>query len=116
MKPNKFIGLVAVGLILPSTAIAMSNSVLAEVRVKTANVEAVTRRDGSIYLDTGGTSVSVPRRHNRRYWNPIRYWQLPWRSYSNSERHCRQTTYQSTRQTTHSGNHLVQHSSHSNCK
>jgi len=118
MKLNKLIGLVAVGLILPSTAIAFSNSVLAEVRVKTANVEAVTRSDGSIYVDTGSTSVSVPRAHSRRSWNPLRHWQLPWQSFSNhrGDRHCRQTTYQSTRQTTHSGNHTVQHSSYSNCK
>ena len=115
MKPNKFIGLVAVGLILPSTTIALSNSVLAEVRVKTANVEAVTRNDGSVYVNTGDTSVSVPRRH-RRYWNPVRYWQFPWQSFSNN-RHCRNSTYQSTRQTTQSGNHTVQHSSYSNnCK
>jgi len=117
MKLNKLIGLVAVGLILPSTAIALSNSVLAEVKVKTANIEAVTRSDGSIYVDTGDTSVSVPRRQTRRYWNPIRSWQLPWQSFSRPNRHCRQTTYQSTQQTTQSGNHTVQHSSYSNsCK
>ncbi|MEL6927690.1 MAG: hypothetical protein AAFO95_03535 [Cyanobacteria bacterium J06600_6] len=118
MKPNKLVGLVAVGLILPSAAIASSNSALArEVRVKTANVEAVTRSDGSVYIDTGGASLSLPRRQTRRYWNPLRYWQLPWRSYTNSNRHCRQITYQSTQQTTRSGNHTVQHSSYSNnCK
>lgn len=124
MKPNKLIGLVAVGLILPSTAIAFGNSVLAEVRVKTANVEAVTRSDGSIHINTGDTTVSVPRRYNRQSWNPLRYWRVPWRSYSSprlvpedaSNRHCRQTTYQSTRQTTQSGNHTVQHSSYSNCE
>ena len=115
MKPDKLIGLVAVGLILPSTAIALSDSVQAEVRVKTANVEAVTRNDGSIYVNTGGTNVSVPRHRTRRSWNPLRYWQLPWRNSSN-DRHCRQTIYQSTRQTTHSGNHIVQHSSSNNCK
>ena len=53
MKPNKLIGLVAVGLILPSTAVAFGNPVLAEVRVKTANVEAVTRNNGNIYVNTG---------------------------------------------------------------
>lgn len=124
MKPNKLIGLVAVGLILPSTAIAFSNSVLArEVRVKTDNVEAVTRSDGSIYVNTGDTSVSLPRRQNRRYWNPFRYWQSPWQrvngdrgARTESNRHCRQTTYQSTQQNSQSG-HTVQHNSYSNsCK
>jgi len=116
MKPNKLIGLVAVGLILPSTAVAFSSSVLArEVRVKTANVEAVTRSDGSVYINTGGTTVSLPRRQTRRYWNPFRYWQSPWQSL-NGERHCRQTSYQSTQQTSQSG-HTVQHSSYSDsCK
>ena len=119
MKPNKLIGLMAVGLILPSTAIAFGDSVLAkEVRVKTANVEAVTRSDGSVYVNTEGTTVSVPRRNTRRYWNPIRYWQLPWHfgsdreALNKSNRHCHQTTYQSTQQTTQSG--TVQHSSYSN--
>ena len=115
MKPNKLIGLVAVGLILPSTAVVFGNPVLAEVRVKTANVEAVTRNDGNIYVNTGGTTINVSRHHPRGSWNPLRYWQLPWQSY-NKDRHCRQTIYQSTRQTTHSGNHTVQHSSYSDCK
>lgn len=115
MKPNKLIGLVAVGLILPSTAISFSDSVLAnEVRVKTPNVEAVTRSDGSIYVDTGDTTLNVPRRHSSRYWNPFRYWNFPWQRVTSDRKTCRHTTYQSTKQTTHSGNHTVQHSSYSN--
>lgn len=113
MKPNKLIGLVAVGLILPSTAIALGNSVLAsEVRVKTANVEAVTRSDGSIYVDTGRTSINVPRR-SRRSWYPWRYWNFPWQSLSSDRDTCRHTSYQSTQQTTQSGQTTVQSSSYS---
>ena len=106
-------GLVAAGLILPSTAVAFGNSALAEVKVKTNNVEAITRSDGSIYVDTGGTTLNVPQRDPRRYWNPFRYWSFPWQSLDNrsSDRQCRQSSYQSTHQTTQSG--TVQHSSYS---
>ncbi|MEL7523497.1 MAG: hypothetical protein AAFY63_22905 [Cyanobacteria bacterium J06643_13] len=119
MKPKKIIGLVAVGLILPSTAIALSNSVLAsEVKVKTANVEAVTRSDGSVYIDTGGTTLSVPRHSSHRYssrrsWSPWRYWKFPWQSFSSDRDICRHSSYQSTRQTTHGGGSTVQSSSYS---
>ena len=130
MKPNKLMGLVAAGLILPSTAIASSNSVLAEVKVKTNNVEAVTRSDGSVYVDTGETTINVPRRNTPRYWNPFRYWNFPWHLNSSDsrasdyaprlpsnggtlrDRQCHQSSYQSTQQTTQSG-HTVQHSSYS---
>ena len=117
MKPNKLIGLVAAGLILPSTAIAFSDSVLAEVKVKTNNVEAITRSDGSVYVDTGGTTINVPRRDTARYWNPFRYWSFPWQSRTNLDRRtnnsqCHQSSYQSTQQNTQSG-HTVQHSSYS---
>ena len=116
MKPNKLIGLVAAGLILPSMAIAKSNSVLAEVKVKTNNVEAITRSDGSVYVDTGGTTINVPRRDTPKYWNPFRYWNFPWQSRTNLDRRtsdsrCHQSSYQSSHQT--QSGQTVQRSSYS---
>ena len=113
MKPNTLIGLMAVGIIVPSTAITSTQGVLAkEVRVKTANIEAVSRRDGTVYINTGGNTVSVPRRRSYRYWNPWRNWNFPWQRYSNYNSGCRQSSYQSTRQTTRSGSRVI-HSSNS---
>ena len=115
MKPNKLMGVMAVGLILPSTAIALGDSVLAnEIRVKTPNVGAISRNDGSIYVNTGGTTLNVPRRNSRRSWNPFRYWRLPWQSLSHDQEICRHSSYQSTQQTTQSGSRIVQQSSYSN--
>lgn len=120
MKPYKILGLIAASLILPSMAIASSNSVLAnEVRVKTANLEAVTRQDGSVYIDTGKINVSVPQSRVRHHWNPWRYWN-PWQSQNRDRTSNRLSgnchySYQSTKQTTHLGNKTLQSSSYQHC-
>lgn len=114
MKSNQIMGLMAAGVIFPSMAIASAQGVLAnEVRVKTANVEAVTRRDGSIYVNTGGNAVRVTRRRSSRYWTPWRNWNFPWHRFSQSTSGCRHSSYQSTRQTTRSGGRIIHNSSSS---
>ena len=117
MKLNKLIELMAVGIILPTTAIAnMPKSVTAhEVKVSTPNIQAITRSDGSTYVNSGGTVVDVPSRRSYRSWNPFRYWSLPWRSYkSNRHTNCRQSSYQSTK-TTASGRVVQSSSSRHSC-
>lgn len=113
MKPTKLMGLVAAGIVMPSTAIAYGSSVLAgEVQIKTANVEAVTRSDGSVYVNSGGNRINVPSRRSYRYGFPFRYWRFPWRNYSrNSDRsNCRHSSYQSTSHVTQSNSKIVQSS------
>ncbi|MEM8673337.1 MAG: hypothetical protein AAGF83_05620 [Cyanobacteria bacterium P01_G01_bin.67] len=114
MKSNQLIGLMAVGIILPSAVIASSKGVIAnEVRVKTNNIEAVTRRDGSIYINSGGNTVSVPRRRSYRSWNPFHNWNFPWHSFSSNRSGCRHSSYQSTQQTTRSRSRVIHNSSSS---
>ncbi|MDJ0568445.1 MAG: hypothetical protein QNJ53_05305 [Pleurocapsa sp. MO_192.B19] len=111
MKPTKLMGLVAVGIVLPSTAIAFCSSAIAsEVKVKTTNVEAVTRSDGSVYVNSGGNTIKVPSRRSYRSWNPFRYWRLPWQSYSSNRSNCRHSSYQSTSHVTESNSKIVQSS------
>lgn len=114
MKPNKLIELMMVGIILPTTAVATSVSAH-EVKVNTGNVEAITRSDGSTYINSAGTIVDVPSRRSYRSWNPFRYWSLPWQIYKN-DRHttCRQSSYQSTN-TTPSGKIVQSNSSRHSC-
>lgn len=116
MKPNKLIELMMVGIILPTTAMATSVSAH-EVKVNTGNVEAITRSDGSTYINSGGTIVNVPSSRSYRSWNPFRYWSLPWQSYKNNNRtqtNCRQSSYQSTN-TTPSGKIVQSSSSRHSC-
>lgn len=115
MKLTKLIGFVAVGMVIPGTILATSNSVLAgEVRITTPNVETVTRSDGSVYVNSGGTIVQTPSRSRSNYWTPWRYWRLPWQKYSHNRPTCRQTSYQATSQVTPSSSSIVQSSISSN--
>ena len=118
MKLTKLISFVAVGVVIPSTITVTNSSALAgEVQIRTPNVEAVTRDDGSVYVNSGGTTVQVPSR--RRYWIPWDYWHLPWQN-NVSNRHtskCNQTSYQSTSRVTASSSQIVQSSiSRNTCK
>ena len=115
MKLRKLIGFVAIGVVIPSTIVATNSSALAgETRITTPNIEAVTRSDGSVYVNSGGTTVEVPSR--RRYWTPWRYLRLPWQS-NTSDRHssnCRHTSHQSTSRITATSSQVVQSSISSN--
>lgn len=93
------LSLVALSLIIPTSAIA------GDLSVRNGNIRATTYNNGGISVSTGRTSVSVPAR--RRSWYPWRYWRTPWRSNYN----CRQNAYQQTTQTTHSGGKVTHHSS-----
>jgi hypothetical protein len=111
MKPRNLMGLMAVGIVLPITVIAAESSVFAnEVKVKTPNVEAMTSRDGSIYLNSGGTVVQVPSRSSYRAWYPFRYWRLPWQSKTNLRSNCRYSSSQTTSHVTQSSSSIVQSS------
>lgn len=109
---TKLMGLVAIGIVLPSTVVATNNSALAtEIKIKTDNIEAVTKSDGSTYINTGDTTVQVPR---RRSWTPWRYWRFPWQNYSNHSTslrsNCRHSSNQSTERIRGSGSTIVQSS------
>ncbi|VEP13331.1 conserved exported hypothetical protein [Hyella patelloides LEGE 07179] len=98
MKRSKItLSLIALGIIIPATAIA------GNVHVRTGNVQATTNSNGDVYVDTGRTSVSVPTR--RRIWYPWRYWRTSWQS------KCRQSSYQQTTQVRDSGGKVTHHSS-----
>lgn len=113
MKLTKLIGFVAVVVVIPNTIVTANNSAFAgETRIKTPNVEAITKSDGSVYVNAGDTTVKVPSR--RSYWTPWRYWRLPWRSSINSSYKCRHTSHQSTSRITASGSQIVQSSISSN--
>lgn len=110
MKLANLIGFVAIGIFIPGSILTNSDAVLArEVRVNTPNVEAVTRSDGSVYLNSGDTTVQVPSRDRdrSRYWIPWRYWRLPWQQHSDNRPSCYQSSYQATTQTTSSGSSFV---------
>lgn len=117
MKPRKLMGLMAVSIILPITAMTAESSVLAnEVKVKTPNVEAFTNRDGSIYLNSNGTIVQVPSRSSYRSWHPFRHWRLPWQSNRNVRSNCRYSSYQATSHVTQTSSSIIQSSvSHNTC-
>ena len=85
--------LVAAGTIFADIAIAGG------VRVSTDKVRATTHSNGSVYVNTNQTSVSVPA--YRRTWYPWQSWRTPWRS------RCRQNGYQSTTTQTSRGNGVV---------
>ena len=104
---TKLIGLVAMGIVLPSIFATNNNALAKEVRVNTNKVEAVTRSDGSIYINSGDTTVKLP---SRRAWNPWRSWRLPWQDYSNTSSGCRHSSYQSTSRVTASSSTIVQSS------
>lgn len=114
---TKLMGLVAIGIVLPSTVVTTNSSTLAtEIKIKTGNVETVTRSDGSIYLNSGGNIIQVPSdRHSR---NPWRYWRFPWQNYSSSNNsirsNCRQSSYRSTNRVSDSSSTIVQSSFSSN--
>ena len=112
MKPTKLINLIVAGLVLPSITITSWTglAIASPVKVKTANVEAVTRSDGSVYVNSGRTTVKVPSRRSHRYWNPIRYWRFPWQSYHSDRQTCRHSSYQSTSHVTQSSSRIVQSS------
>lgn len=114
---NKLMGLLAAGIVLPSITVAYCVSAIAsEVKVQTPNIEAVSRRDGSVYVNSSGTTVQVPSRRTYRYWTPWRSWRLPWRSYSDRSS-CRHSSYQATSHITESSSQIIQSSISSNtCK
>jgi hypothetical protein len=103
-KGKVTLSLIALSIIVPTTAIADN------VRVRTNNIQATTQNNGSIYVNTGKTSISIPARntHNDRVWYPWRYWRIPWQS-----NNCYQSSYQSTTQVSNSGSQVVRHSSNS---
>ncbi len=96
MKLKNLVGLFALMVLIPTTAMA------GETRVKAGNVEVSTYRDGSVYVDTGRTTTQLPHHHSSKFWNPFRYWRLPWQS------KCRNSSYQRTTQVTRSGSRVVQ--------
>ena len=117
MKLIKLISFVAVGVVVPCTITVTNSSALAGgVQIRTPNVEAITRSDGSVYINSRKTTVRVP---SRRFWTPWSYWSLPWQN-NVSDRHtarCNQTSYQSTSRVTASSRQIVQSSiSHNTCK
>lgn len=113
MKLTNLIGFVAIGVVIPNTILAGNNSALADVKVSTPNVEAFTRSDGSVYVNSGGTTVTVPNR--RQYWTPWRYWRLPWQNNLKSESsNCRHSSYQATTRVTPSSSKIIQSSVVSN--
>lgn len=114
---SKLMGVMAIGIILPATAITVENAVFAnEVKVKTPNVEALTNQDGSIYVNSSGTVVQVPSRSAYRSWYPLRYWRLPWQNKNSVRSNCRHSSYQATSHVTQSGSSIVQSSvSHNSC-
>ncbi|MDJ0691677.1 MAG: hypothetical protein QNJ41_24635 [Xenococcaceae cyanobacterium MO_188.B32] len=80
-----------------------------DIDIQTNSVRASTNRDGSVYIQTGDTSVKVPPRrsyYRRSYrsWYPWQFWRRSWNS------GCQNKVYQRTTQTTHSGGRVV-HSS-----
>ena len=98
MKKNSVtITLVALSILVPSAAIAGG------VRVSTDKVRATTNSNGSIYVNTAKTSVSVPP--SRRSWYPWRSWRTPWRN------DCRTEGYQNTTTQTTTSNGSVSRNS-----
>ena len=80
-----------------------------DIDIRTNNVRASSNRDGSVYVQTGNTSVKVPPRrsyYRRSYyrWYPWQFWRRSWNS------SCRNKVYQRTTQTTRSGGRVI-HSS-----
>ncbi len=129
MKLTNLVGLFALIVLIPTTAIA------GEIKVKTGNVEAATYSDGSVYVKTGRTTAQVPRYYSSQFWNPFRYWRLPWQSQRLLRRKsgatprrfppqgnahqdttepaltvgkCRNSSYQRTTQVTRTGSRVVQ--------
>jgi hypothetical protein len=98
-KSKVTLSLITLSIIVPTTAIAN------EVRVRTNNIQATTQSNGSIYVNTGKTSISIPARRNYT-WNSWRYWLPSWQS-----NNCYQSSYQQTTQVSNSGNQIVRHSS-----
>lgn len=101
MRCTRLVGLTALLILLPATAMS------SEIRVKAGNVEASTYSDGSVYVNMGKTFARVsPRRFSRhrfsRHRNPFYYWHLPWQS------NCRNSSYQRTTQVMKSGSRVVQ--------
>lgn len=96
------LSLIFLGVIIPVTAIANN------VQVRTNNVQASTQNNGSIYVNTGKTSVSIPARSNY-FWDTWRYWLPSWQS--NSNNNCRQTSSQQTTQVSSSGDKVTHRSS-----
>ena len=76
----------------------LPNAIAGDVRVSTDKVKATTHSNGSVYVDTAKTSVSVPV---RRTWYPWHSWRTPWRG------NCRQGGYQNTTTQTTRGNGSV---------
>ena len=77
--------------------------------IRTNNVLVSSNRDGSVYVQTGNTSIKVPPRqsyYRRSYhrWYPWQFWRRYYRS------GCRNKVYQRSTQTTSSGGRVI-HSS-----
>lgn len=96
MKLKNLVGLCALMVLIPTTAMA------GEIKVKTGNVEVNTHRNGSVYVSTGRTTAQIPRDRTSKFWNPFRYWRLPWQS------KCRNSSYQRTTQVTRTGSRVIQ--------
>jgi hypothetical protein len=101
-KSKVTLSLIALSIIVPTSAIANN------VQVRTNNIQATTQSNGSIYVNTGKTAISIPARntHNNSIWYPWRYWRTPWQS-----NNCRQSSYQQTTEVSNSGSQVVRHSS-----
>lgn len=100
MKSKTALSLIALSVILPSSAIADN------LHVRTDNVRVTSHSNGNINVDTGKTAVSVPAKRSST-WYPWRYWRTPWRS------NC-QRSYQQTTQLNSDGEKVVHHSATSN--
>lgn len=109
MKKRKILPVIALSIILPSSAILPRQAFASvnNVRVSSDRVR-VTTYNGNINVSTGKTTVSVPNnRHST--WYPGRYWRIPGRS------NC-QRSYLQTTQLSSSGKKIVQHSSTDGCR
>lgn len=103
MKPKKLMGLMAVSMIFPVAIITAEQAVFANgISVKTPRVEALTRKDGSIYVKSGNTNIQLPSRSTYRY----RY--LPWQNKTTVYSNCRHSFHQTTSHTTRSNSSIIQ--------
>ncbi|BAZ46257.1 hypothetical protein NIES4102_32870 [Chondrocystis sp. NIES-4102] len=102
MKPNKLMGLMAVSMIFPVAIITADQAVFANgISVKTPRVEALTRKDSSIYVNTN-TTIQLPSRSTYRYRH------LPRRNRTIVDSNCRYTSHQTTSHTTRSNSSIIQ--------
>jgi hypothetical protein len=99
----KGLTLVLAGLLLFSPTTVLSR----EIDVRAGNVRASTRRDGSIYVNSGNTKVEVPARHSLSRWYPWEFLRFPWRTNCQT---ISNRSHQRNTQVTNSGHSVVESS------